>query len=96
MSSIIPVAWAQTALNDISTMTANDFGGVDPKKFHEAKVEEYYNNNKTGSLATVNKARVRRGAHSGGSNPNFEKDHITVSYRNGSKEVTTAHVYTGR
>jgi len=96
MSSDIRVVWASKAEEDIADKTKDDFGGVEPRTFHEAKVKAHWDANKNvDAIKDANKARIRRGAHTGGSDPT-EADHITVSYRKGAKELKTVHVYTGR
>lgn len=57
--SSIPKDWTPAATADIAKMTPAEFGGTDPKVFHEQKVQQYYDNHKTGSLKTAVKAKIR-------------------------------------
>ncbi|PPQ99423.1 hypothetical protein CVT24_005410 [Panaeolus cyanescens] len=96
MSNQITIVWADAAKEDIKGKTAKDFGGVDPTTFHEQKVQQYWTaNHAKPEIKEATKARIRRGAHPGGSDVN-EPDHITVSFRKGAKELKTEHVYTNR
>jgi len=97
-SQPLPMQWTPAATNDLKNFTPADFGGTNPKDFHEQKVQGYYDANKTGSLQGTVKAKIRRGAHSGGNDPK-EADHITVSFKDSrNKDVGGGgvHVYTGR
>lgn len=90
------IQWTPQATIDIAAFTAADFGGVDPKAFHDEKVQAYYDDNQP-ALAAVKKAKILRGAHIG-IDPH-ERDHITVAYKNvKGRDVTghLVHVYTDR
>ncbi|KAJ3710878.1 hypothetical protein DFJ43DRAFT_138036 [Lentinula guzmanii] len=89
----IVIKWTVTALQDIAQFVAADFGNVDPKEYHEAKVLEYLYTHQL--PVGTNIARIRRGAHKGGSDPR-RPDHITLSLQRGGHKLQTAHVYTGR
>ncbi|KAJ3733612.1 hypothetical protein DFJ43DRAFT_1153216 [Lentinula guzmanii] len=89
----VVIKWTVAALQDIARFVAADFGDVDPKKFHEAKVLEYLYTHQL--PVGTNIARIRHGAHVGGSDPR-EAEHITVSLQRGRYKLRTAHIPTGR
>ncbi|KAL0957554.1 hypothetical protein HGRIS_001341 [Hohenbuehelia grisea] len=92
----LTIDWSRVAQKALEAFTASDFEGVDPKVFHETKVQEFWScNQNVPQYAGANKARIRRAAHTGGSDPNAP-DHITVSLRDKNKELATVHVNTGR
>ncbi|KAI0761640.1 hypothetical protein BD413DRAFT_237614 [Trametes elegans] len=96
--SDLNVIWTGPAEEALKKLDKKDFGGVDPRKWHEDKVKNF--KSATSDLKTANKARIRAPAHSGGNDPN-EKDHITVTYKQNNKDINSPkggawHVYTGR
>ncbi|KAF7289362.1 hypothetical protein MIND_01398600 [Mycena indigotica] len=91
----IPIKWSSAAENDIAQMTAAQFGGTDPRVYHEYLVQQYWSSYKTyPSISQATVARLRRGAHVGGSDPNAP-DHITVAFE-WKREKYTVHIPTGR
>ncbi|KAI0029592.1 hypothetical protein K488DRAFT_88591 [Vararia minispora EC-137] len=93
----LAITWSNQGLQDLKSLDPEDYDS-NPKKWHEDKVAAFQK--AQSALASANRAKIRRAAHTGGTDPN-EKDHITVSYRQNNKEINSPrgggwHVYTGR
>ncbi|KAH9853049.1 hypothetical protein C2E23DRAFT_823044 [Lenzites betulinus] len=94
----LAIAWTGPAEAAVSKMTPAECDDEDPHKWHEEKVRHFQK--ATPALASATKARIRAPAHKGGSDAT-EPEHITVSYKQGNKDIDSPkkgawHVYTGR
>lgn len=58
-STGIKKKWAQVAVQELEAFTAADFDGVDPKQYHDALVDQYYEQYRATTLSEAKIARIR-------------------------------------
>ncbi|EKM54805.1 uncharacterized protein PHACADRAFT_210585 [Phanerochaete carnosa HHB-10118-sp] len=83
------VVWTDPAKEEVTAMANEERFGGNAVAWHEQKVRKYAEEKDI----KATKGRIRKPAHIGGVDPT-EREHITVTFKLGSKDLGARHVYT--